>query len=183
MHVTITNYFYVNQYKDTRQRWSKTLLKKTDIFLFFSDYDDLSGLDSRPSSQRSKKTLRQVSSLLFIATPTSSGKKKLEDLDSSTLVDLIKDYMIENEDLRRENYELLTVRAMIMRDQEMVCLENEKLIKKVEECEQFHSFGGKSKVSDLVRHRRNGSNTSLPEMINNNNLKQVHYDSSSAVSS
>ena len=41
----------------------------------------------------------QVSSLLFIATPTS-GKKKLEDLDSSTLVDLIKDYMIENEDLR-----------------------------------------------------------------------------------
>ena len=91
--------------------------------------------------------------------------------------------MIENEDLRRENYELLTVRAMIMRDQEMVCLENEKLIKKVEECEQFHSFGGKSKVSDLVRHRKNGSNTSLPEMINNNNFKQVHYDSSSAVSS
>ena len=69
-----------------------------------------------------------------------------------------------------------------MRDQEMVCLENEKLIKKVEECEQFHSFGGKSKVSDLVRHRKNGSNTSLPEMINNNNFKQVHYDSSSAVS-
>ena len=68
-----------------------------------------------------------------------------------------------------------------MRDQEMVCLENEKLIKKVEECEQFHSFGGKSKVSDLVRHRKNGSNTSLPEMINNNNFKQVHYDSSSAV--
>ena len=101
-----------------------------------SDYDDFSGLDSRPSSQRSKKTLRQVSSLLFISTPTSSGKKKLEDLDSSTLVDLIKDYMIENEDLRRENYELLTVRDMIMRDQEMVCLENEKLIKKVEECEQ-----------------------------------------------
>ena len=45
-----------------------------------------------------------------------------------------------------------------------------------------HSFGGKSKVSDLVRHRKNGSNTSLPEMINNNNFKQVHYDSSSAVS-
>jgi len=64
-----------------------------------------------------------------------------------------------------------------------------KLIKKVEECEQFHSFGGKSKVSDLVRHRRTGSNTSLPEMINNNNnvnmrsqinQQQVQYDSSSA---
>lgn len=94
---------------------------------------------SRPASQRSKKTLRQVSSFLFINTPTSSGKngkKKLEDLDSNTLVDLIKDYMIENEDLRRENYELITVKDMIMRDQEMVCLENEKLIRKVEECEQ-----------------------------------------------
>ena len=56
---------------------------------------------------------------------------------------------------------------------------------------RFHSFGGKSKVSDLVRHRRTGSNTSLPEMINNNNnvnmrsqinQQQVQYDSSSAVS-
>lgn len=149
-----------------------------------SDFDDLSpGPDSRPASQRSKKTLRQVSSLLFISTPTSSGKKKLEDLDSSTLVDLIKDYMFENEDLRRENYELITVKDMIMRDQEMVCIENEKLIKKVEECEQFHSYGGKSKVSDLVRHRRSGSNTSLPEMVNNNNnIRQMQYDSSSAVS-
>ena len=99
-----------------------------------SDLEDYS--DSRPASQRSKKTLRQVSSFLFINTPKSSGKKKLEDLDSNTLVDLIKDYMIENEDLRRENYELITVKDMIMRDQEMVCLENEKLIKKVEECEQ-----------------------------------------------
>lgn len=102
-----------------------------------SDYDDIySSNESRPTSQRSKKTLRQVSSFLFISTPTSSGKKKLEDLDSNTLVDLIKDYMVENEDLRRENYELLTVRDMVMRDQEMVCLENERLLKKVEDCEQ-----------------------------------------------
>ena len=34
-------------------------------------------------------------------------------------------------------------------------------------------------MSDLVRHRKSGSNTSLPEMINNS-AKQ--YDSSSAVS-
>ena len=65
-----------------------------------------------------------------------AGRKKLEDLDSSTLVDLIKDYMVENEELRRNNYELFAVKDMIMRDQEMVCLENERLIKKVEECEQ-----------------------------------------------
>jgi len=142
-----------------------------------SDFDEFSPHDSRPPSQRSKKTLRQVSSFLFISTPTSSGRKKLEDLDSSTLVDLIKDYMVENEELRRDNYELMAVKDMIMRDQEMVCLENERLIKKVEECEQFHNFGGKSRVSDLVRHRKSGSNTSLPEMINNS-AKQ--YDSSSA---
>ena len=44
--------------------------------------------------------------------------------------------MVENEELRRDNYELMAVKDMIMRDQEMVCLENERLIKKVEECEQ-----------------------------------------------
>ena len=102
-----------------------------------SDMDDLSAIESvpnsRPTSQRSKKTLRQVSSLLFISTPTSSHRRKLEDLDSSTLIDLIKDYMEENEALRKENYDLLTVRDMIMRDQEMVCIENERLLRKLEE--------------------------------------------------
>ena len=39
----------------------------------FSDFDEFSPHDSRPPSQRSKKTLRQVSSFLFISTPTSSG--------------------------------------------------------------------------------------------------------------
>ena len=61
---------------------------------------------------------------------------QLRKITENDLVDLIKDYMIENESLRKENYELITVKDMIMRDQEMVCLENEKLIKKVEECEQ-----------------------------------------------
>jgi hypothetical protein len=44
---------------------------------------------------------------------------------------------------------------------------------------RFHSYGGggRNKISELVRHRRSSSNTSLPEMIAN--AKQ--YDSSSAV--
>lgn len=61
---------------------------------------------SRPDSQRSRDTLRQVSSLLFIATPATVkriDKSRLNELDSSTLVDLIKDYMSENQDLRNEN--------------------------------------------------------------------------------
>jgi len=61
---------------------------------------------SRPISQRSRETLRKVSSLLFIATPATVkkiDKSRLTELDSSTLVDLIKDYMNENQELRREN--------------------------------------------------------------------------------
>jgi hypothetical protein len=41
-----------------------------------------------------------VSSLLFIATPATVkkiDKSRLTELDSSTLVDLIKDYMNENQ--------------------------------------------------------------------------------------
>ncbi len=91
---------------------------------------------SRPSSQRSRDTLRQVSSLLFIATPATVkriDKSRLNELDSSTLVDLIKDYMSENAELRRENGDLFSVRDMLLRDQELVCRENERLLKKLED--------------------------------------------------
>ena len=55
------------------------------------------GRESRPASLRSRETLRQVSSLLFISGSPTSVKKKVDktrlgELDSSTLVDLIKDY-------------------------------------------------------------------------------------------
>ena len=91
---------------------------------------------SRPVSQRSHDTLRQVSSLLFIATPATVrriDKGRLNELDSSTLVDLIKDYMRENQDLRKENQDLFSVRDMMLRDQELVCRENERLLKKLED--------------------------------------------------
>lgn len=91
---------------------------------------------SRPDSQRSRATLRQVSSLLFIATPATVkriDKSRLNELDSSTLVDLIKDYMSENQDLRKENQDLFAVRDMLLRDQELVCRENERLLKKLED--------------------------------------------------
>ena len=94
------------------------------------------GSGSRPASQRSHDTLRQVSSLLFIATPATVkkiDKSRLSELDSSTLVDLIKDYMSENQDLRKENQDLFSVRDMLLRDQELVCRENERLLKKLED--------------------------------------------------
>ena len=60
-------------------------------------------------------------------------KRRLDELDSSTLVELIKDYMKENQELRRENMDLFSVRDMMLRDQELVCRENERLLKKLED--------------------------------------------------
>ena len=42
-------------------------------------------------------------------------KSRLNELDSSTLVELIKDYMGENQSLRRENGDLFSVRDMMLR--------------------------------------------------------------------
>jgi len=67
------------------------------------------------------------------ATKKKIDKSRLNELDSSTLVELIKDYMGENQSLRRENGDLFSVRDMMLRDQELVCRENERLLKKLED--------------------------------------------------
>ena len=76
--------------------------------------------------------------LLFTITATPAtikkiDKRRLNELESSTLVELIKDYMKENQELRRENMDLFAVRDMMLRDQELVCRENERLLKKLED--------------------------------------------------
>ncbi len=74
--------------------------------------------------------------LIYSATPATMkkiDKRRLDELDSSTLVELIKDYMKENQELRRENMDLFSVRDMMLRDQELVCRENERLLKKLED--------------------------------------------------
>ena len=48
------------------------------------------------------------------ATKKKIDKSRLGELDSSTLVDLIKDYMGENQSLRRENGDLFSVRDMML---------------------------------------------------------------------
>ena len=105
-------------------------------FLYLDPTANGTAANSRPASQRSHDTLRQVSSLLFIATPATNkriDKTRLGELDSTTLVDLIKDYMSENQELRKENSELYSVKDMLLRDQELVCRENERLNKKLED--------------------------------------------------
>ncbi|KAK9881584.1 hypothetical protein WA026_016455 [Henosepilachna vigintioctopunctata] len=65
--------------------------------------------------------------------PQHVDVEKLGELDGPQLIELIKLYMGENESLRNENVDLFTSREMLQRDHEVVCRENERLLKKVEE--------------------------------------------------
>ncbi|XP_031356480.1 kinesin-like protein KIF12 isoform X2 [Photinus pyralis] len=58
---------------------------------------------------------------------------KLGELEGPQLIDLVKLYVAENEALRKENTELFVSREILMRDQELVCRDNERLLKKLEE--------------------------------------------------
>lgn len=59
--------------------------------------------------------------------------EKMSELEIAEIVELVKLYVTENETLRNENTELFNTRDMILRDQEVVCRENERLLKKLEE--------------------------------------------------
>jgi len=116
--------------------YSETLSDGEDCELDLDYYSRPGSGPSRPFTAMSHDTIRRVSSLLFISTPATKkkiDKQRLNELDSSTLVELIKDYMHENQDLRRENTDLFSVRDMMLRDQELVCRENERLLKKLED--------------------------------------------------
>lgn len=63
---------------------------------------------------------------------TPFNMEKLAQMDSIELVDLIKHYAVENEALRKENSDLFHSRDLLTRDHELVCRENERLIKKIE---------------------------------------------------
>lgn len=58
---------------------------------------------------------------------------QLAELDNQELSKLLRSYINENEALRRENGELYSTRDNIFRDQELVCRENERLLKKLED--------------------------------------------------
>lgn len=59
--------------------------------------------------------------------------ERVTELDGSELAELLKSYMNENQALRQENNELYSTRDLIVRDQEIVCRENERLLKKLED--------------------------------------------------
>ena len=70
---------------------------------------------------------------LFLKTPPTVDFEKLAEMEGQELVELVRHYMTENEALRKENAELFTMRELILRDQELVCRENEWLLKKLED--------------------------------------------------
>lgn len=59
--------------------------------------------------------------------------ERLAELENNELSELVKLYMTENHALRHENNELFVARDSLLRDQEVVCRENERLLKKLED--------------------------------------------------
>ncbi|XP_050457791.1 kinesin-like protein KIF12 isoform X2 [Cataglyphis hispanica] len=66
-------------------------------------------------------------------TPPPVDFDKLAEMESSELSQLIRAYITENEALRRENAELYATREQVIRDQDLVCRENERLLRKLED--------------------------------------------------
>ncbi|XP_068215192.1 kinesin-2b-like isoform X4 [Palaemon carinicauda] len=60
-------------------------------------------------------------------------KDKLASLDNGELINLVQQYMIQHENVMRENKELQAVTAALARDQDLVCKENERLLRKLED--------------------------------------------------
>ncbi|XP_076756121.1 kinesin-like protein KIF12 isoform X1 [Xylocopa sonorina] len=73
----------------------------------------------------------------MIATPPVVDLDKLSEMERPELSQLIHAYITENEALRRENAELYATREQVIRDQELVCRENERLLKKLEDVNSF----------------------------------------------
>ncbi|XP_061716530.1 kinesin-like protein KIF12 isoform X1 [Cydia pomonella] len=66
-------------------------------------------------------------------TPPALEANKLYQLPQSELVELVQLHMDENSALRTENQELFGVRDQLLRDQELLSRENERLLKKLED--------------------------------------------------
>lgn len=69
----------------------------------------------------------------ILETPPHVDLEELANLEGPELAELVRLYMKENEALRRDNAELFTTRDTLQRDHEVVCRENERLLKKLEE--------------------------------------------------
>ncbi|XP_017836230.1 kinesin-like protein KIF12 isoform X2 [Drosophila busckii] len=92
---------------------------------------------AEPLGNLLEQQLERVSSGDVGVTLPKVDLERLPELDGAELAELVKLYMAENESLRQENNHLFTVRETILRDQEIVCRENERLLKKLEEVNKY----------------------------------------------
>ncbi|CAL8082496.1 unnamed protein product [Orchesella dallaii] len=68
-----------------------------------------------------------------IELPEGFDKEKLEQMEPTQLIETVMKFLSENAALRQENWELIAVRDLLIRDQELVCRENERLLRKLED--------------------------------------------------
>ncbi|CAG9768113.1 unnamed protein product [Ceutorhynchus assimilis] len=94
--------------------------------------------DKNPNSILDRKILQ---------TPPSVDLSQLSKLEGHELVELVRLYVQENGELRKENIELFTSRELLQRDHELVCRENERLLKKLEEVNSSPLIAARSAFS------------------------------------
>lgn len=96
---------------------------------------------------------------------------RLAELENNELSELVKLYMTENRALRHENNELFSARDSLLRDQELVCRENERLLKKLEDvnsvCCRSPLIPARPTISGDVFNFSNGSEN---ELISHSNI-------------
>lgn len=82
------------------------------------------------------------------------SKGKLQELKAAELIDLLQEYMQDNEDLRQENADMHMLRDAQLRDQEHVIKENERLLRKIEESKLSSnlSTSGEPALSEKTRN-------------------------------
>ncbi|KAI5720385.1 hypothetical protein M8J77_005706 [Diaphorina citri] len=90
-----------------------------------------------------------------LKTPPTLDLSRIARMDRSELSELVSHYAKENEALRQENAELFTSRDLLVRDQELVCRENERLLHTLEEL-----ASGRSRADSLPASRSSSSTSS-----------------------
>lgn len=80
--------------------------------------------------------------------PPQLDKATLDSMEPTQLKETIDQFLTENSALRQENWELIAVRDLLIRDQELVCRENERLLKKLED---VNSVCCRSPIANVAR--------------------------------
>lgn len=103
------------------------------VSLFFDTFLKLIDTQDIIIREATKEAFYRISERKYIPPAPKVDLEKLAELEGPELAELVKLYMTENEALRQENSQLFSTREVIMRDQELVCRENERLLKKLED--------------------------------------------------